>query len=337
MLSVKAGQPLIEFISLCYRSDCPPLLIGHHGVGKSELLKEAARTLDIGYIVRDLSIMEPVDLVGLPKQVDGRTVYLPPKFLPTSGQGILAFEELNRSEKYMKAPCLQLLTARCLNDYVLPPGWLPAAAINPLDQDYDVSELDPALQSRFTQVMVVPDRTEWLAWANRNGIHPSVIAYVEDDDSVFDSPESNPRTWHKISKLLRGAEACDASRDTLRTAILNTVGEKRGAAFMSLLKTGDRTLKAADVLKAYDRHRATVKKWVTHGNIDFVRATLRDVLKHLQPEATYTTVRRSRLQWANLGKFLVDLPGDLQNEANEFLAGRNYDLPTGNTKRRTAA
>src|SRR5262249_49111750 len=109
MVKVKVGKPLIELIKLCYRSRRPPLLEGPHGIGKSESLEEAARDLRVRFISRDLSLMEPPDLVGLPR-ADGKvTQFLPPSFLPNDGEGILVFEELNRCPSYMRAPCLQLL------------------------------------------------------------------------------------------------------------------------------------------------------------------------------------------------------------------------------------
>ena len=152
METIKAGRPVVDFIKLCYKANRSPLLEGKHGLGKSELLEQAAAEMGIDFIVRDLSLMEPPDLVGIPRMNGKTTKYLPPDFLPTGGKGILCFEELNRAEKYMIAPCLQLLTARMLNDYCLPAGWLPAAAINPAeDEGYDVHDLDLAMLSRFVR------------------------------------------------------------------------------------------------------------------------------------------------------------------------------------------
>jgi hypothetical protein len=55
------------------------------------------------------------------------------------------FEELNRASELTRTPCLQLCTARRLNDYVLPQGWVPMAAINPRRDGYYVDELDAPL------------------------------------------------------------------------------------------------------------------------------------------------------------------------------------------------
>src|SRR5260370_27159820 len=216
---IKAGRPLIEIVKLCYHAKLPLLVIGSHGIGKSGLFETAANELEIKHICRDLSLMEPTDLVGLPKLEDGVTRFFPSSFLPTGGEGLLVFEELNRCEKYMRAPCLQLLTSRTLNDYILPPGWLPVAAINPASEGYEVEELDQALLSRFVQVGVVSDRQEWLNWARSNGIDPGVLSYVEADEGVFGDPESNPRAWVYVSKVLQASRTHQHSPESLHVAI----------------------------------------------------------------------------------------------------------------------
>ena len=256
METVKAGRPAIEMIKLCYAANRPLMFVGRHGIGKSELLEEAAAEMGIKFISRDLSLMEPPDLIGLPKMNGKTTKYLPPEFLPTDGKGLLAFEELNRCEKYMRAPCLQLLTARVLNDYKLPPGWLPMAAINPPTGDYEVFELDPALLARFVLSKLVPDQQEWLQWAARKGIHSAVIEYVERDPSVFDAPRSNPRAWSYISDIILAAEKEGTDPGTLRRAVVGLVGGNRGAAFLATLRGGNRPLKPEVLLAAYNSHRA---------------------------------------------------------------------------------
>ncbi|MEI8375970.1 MAG: AAA family ATPase [Planctomycetota bacterium] len=160
MDKIKAGKQTLELVELCYTSDRSLLLWGGHGIGKTDLLKQAAENMCIKHISRNLSLMEPTDLTGLPK-IDGATTkYLPPDFLPTSGNGLLVFEELNRCDRFVRTPCLQLLTARCLNDYRLPDDWLPMATVNPADTDYEVFELDDAFTSRFVQATIVPDQAE---------------------------------------------------------------------------------------------------------------------------------------------------------------------------------
>ena len=95
--------------------------------------------LGVQTVVLDLSLLEPPDLVGLPIVTAGRTTYALPQVLPSDGAGILMLEELNRAERYIQQPALQLLTARTLHEYRLPDGWICCAAINPQDGDYQVT------------------------------------------------------------------------------------------------------------------------------------------------------------------------------------------------------
>jgi MoxR-like ATPase len=333
-MPTKAGRPLIELAKLCYDAGRPFLLVGRHGVGKSALLEQADVELGIGYICRDLSLMEPSDLIGLPKMDGPVTRYLPPAFLPADGRGLLVFEELNRCPAYMRAPCLQLLTARTLNDYMLPTGWLPVAAINPsgtgyeveeCDTGYDVEELDPALLSRFVQVAVVPDREEWLAWARASEIHPDVIAYVASDPAIFDGPESNPRAWAYVSDLLRAVKA-GTPRETLREAVAGLVGPTRMAAFFRAPHDDSSPLTADDVL-AYPHHRARLRAWIKAGRLDLAGVSLLAIQKRLQARRDYDQVRANDAAWKNLGTFLGDLPGDLYEQAIAFFKDRDYDSP----------
>jgi hypothetical protein len=326
-MRVKIGRPLLELVRLCYAADRPLLLVGHRGVGKSELLKAAADEMNIDFLSLDLSLMEPTDLVGLPKLHRGVTRFFPPSFLPTRGRGLVVFEELNRCASYMRAPCLQLLTARRLNDYVLPAGWLPAAAINPGDGDYEASELDAALRSRFVQVEVEPDRDEWLTWARAAGVHGAVISYVASDSTVFDDADSNPRAWAYISDLLKATHKGAPSGGALRAAVVGLVGDERGAAFCAFLDRPTRPLTAEAVLNRYAERRAAVREWIGAGRLDLVRGSLLAVQKALQARPSYEEARSRAASWTNLGDFLRDLPGDLREEAERFFAERRYVAP----------
>ena len=327
MDTVKAGQPAIDFLKFCYQADRPPLLWGQHGIGKSEILEQVATELGIRFISRDLSIMEPCDLVGMPKLSGKTTKFMPPDFLPTSGRGILVLEELNRSPSYMQAPCMQLLTARSLNDYTLPPGWLPAGTVNPADSDYDVSTLDPALRSRFVEALVVPDQQEWLEWAERQRLHQGVIDYVRSDESIFDNPQSNPRAWKYVSNLMLTAEKNECAAHSLRTAVIGVVGEKRGPAFLKSLKSVEHPLSAKVILSSYNSHRASVRRWVEKGKLDLITQSLLQLKKHLQSQAEYKSVRANRAASGNMARFLNDLPGDLRDDAQSFFRERGYAFP----------
>src|SRR5690349_13158651 len=135
------GPRVEAVLEVAYRARRAVLLEGPTGIGKSELVAQVAKKLGIGCTVLDLSLLEPPDLVGLPVIEEGRTRYALPRFLPREGAGILMLEELNRAERYIQQPALQLLTARTLHEYTLPEGWACFAAINPESGEYQVTPL----------------------------------------------------------------------------------------------------------------------------------------------------------------------------------------------------
>jgi hypothetical protein len=328
---MKLGRPLIALIKLCYTASRPILLVGRHGVGKSAILEQAAEELGVGFICRDLSLMEPPDLVGIPRTDGSVTRYAPPSFLPTDGRGLLVFEELNRCPSYMRSPCLQLLTARCLNDYRLPPGWLPVAAINPDDAGYEVEGLDSALSSRFVVIDVEPDLEEWLHWARAGKVHADVTGYVGSDPAIFKEPRSNPRSWAYVSDLLVAAGGAGTTAEVLREAVAGLVGRPRMVALFRARARGhrgdDKPLEADEVLKGYRRHRDRLRSWIASGRLDLVEGSSLAVRKRLQAQPDYADARRHRAAWKHLGAFVADLPGDLQEQMREFFESRGYDTP----------
>lgn len=195
------GPRVQAVLKLAYATRKPVLLEGPTGIGKSELVAATAAALGIEHLILDLSLLEPSDLVGLPVIHDGRTHYACPAALPQDGQGLLLLEELNRAERFVQQPALQLLTARRLHDYRLPDGWSVVAAINPEDGSYQVTPLDLALRKRFMQLRVRADRSAWIAWAQHQGLHPAVMQIARNYDRLFD--DVPPRTWTHVSDLLR--------------------------------------------------------------------------------------------------------------------------------------
>jgi hypothetical protein len=328
MTPLPAGECVVDVIKLAYQADQPVLLEGRHGVGKSALLARAAETLGVDLIVRDLSLLEPPDLVGIPSVgADGRTHYAPPAFLPSGGRGLLAFEELNRCPRYMQAPCLQLLTSRCLNDYSLPTGWLPVAAINDAQDGYLVEELDEALLSRFLRIKVAADRQAWVAWGKaEERVHPKIVAFAHHSDGLFDEPVSNPRSWVYASNFLKRWEATPERRqDLLAAGLTGLVGETWALAFLQHYLDGRRPLTAEEVVDHYPAHRASLRDWVEAARLDIVTASLAALQRHLEPQRVYEAVAADGGKKGNVETFFADLPAELRRPVREWLRDRGFE------------
>lgn len=312
-------------MEVAYRARRAVLLEGPTGIGKSELVGQVARKLGIAHTVLDLSLLEPPDLVGLPTIEEGRTHYALPRFLPRDGAGILMLEELNRAERYIQQPALQLLTARSLHEYVLPEGWVCFAAINPETGDYQVTPLDAALRARFLQVPVRPDRAAWLAWAGQNGIHPAVIALARAHEKIFESVP--PRSFTYAASLLSSMqphELADASllRDVLSgylPSIWVTALAASGALSQRPLE-----LDVHELLRAFTPDNTfgkQLRSWREQGDTDKLNELTARLSTLLAGPECGVLIAKKQLSLATLEALLSELPGDLRAQLQDALGG----------------
>lgn len=322
--AIPVGPRLENVLSVAYRARRAVLLEGPTGIGKSEIVQQTARRLGVATTVVDLSLLEPPDLVGLPIIEDGRTRYALPSFLPREGQGILMLEELNRAERYIQQPALQLLTARTLHEYALPEGWVVFAAVNPASGDYHVTPLDAALRARFLELGVRADRGSWLAWAGENGVHPAVLTLARSHERVFD--DVPPRTWTYVSRLLQTITPKEREDAVLMRDLFS--GYLPGAWVESLLALKEATapdlaLDVHGLLAVYGPDaQKLVQGYKSKGEtdrLDEITSRLAGILGG--PEAGVLAARKA-LSLAALEGLFADLPGDQRERLQEAL-GQN--------------
>jgi MoxR-like ATPase len=321
---VPLGPRVLDVLSLSYRARRPVLLEGPTGIGKSEIVRAATEQLGIGLAILDLSLLEPPDLVGLPIIESGRTRYAVPSILPQDGCGILLLEELNRAERYIQQPALQLLTARTLHEYRLPEGWVCFAAVNPQDGDYQVTALDPALRARFLQLRVRADRPSWLSWALLAGVHPAVLALAQAHDRVLD--EVSPRTWVYVSQLL-GALRMEDTRNpiVLRDALAGYLPPAWLELLLARREIGEVGL-AIDVralLATYapgSLEAARISSLRAKGRSDVLDEITHRLLAILSGPEAGVLAQSGKLRLEALEALFTDLPGDQRDKLQSAIA-----------------
>jgi hypothetical protein len=216
----------------------PVILRGPHGIGKSEFMADYAMERGLSYLTLDLSVLEPADLTGIPwvDREAALTRYAPPATLPPhQGEGAwtLVLEELNRCDRSLRQPCLQLLSTRRINTYQLPPACFLVACVNP-DDGYDVDPIDPALASRFLWIDVVPDREAWLAWATRKALDDRIIELIRKERDAFG--RATPRAWEQVALLVAAARRMEGwTSDQAQRLIEFAVGPILARAVMLYL------------------------------------------------------------------------------------------------------
>jgi len=332
-LAVPMGHRLERVLAVAYRARRAVLLEGATGIGKSEIVRRVADSLGIRTVVLDLSLLEPPDLVGLPVIKDGRTEYAVPSVLPTEGAGILLLEELNRAERYIQQPALQLLSARRLHEYELPKDWICVATVNPETAEYHVTALDKALRARFLQVQVRADRASWLAWAQTANLHPGIVSLVQSHERAFD--DVPPRTWAYAAGLLDALTADDLGDDVL---LRDALGGYLPAAGVEVLlasratwrgrSTQGEAIQVRALLGAYKAGSPLAKMIVGHrdrGETDRLDEIVERLVPLLSGPEAGVLAAQKLLTLESFEALIADLPGDQREKLQEAL-GKNATL-----------
>jgi AAA domain (dynein-related subfamily) len=319
---VAIGPRLASLLELAYRARRPALVEGATGIGKSELVHDVARALGVSIITLDLSLLEPPDLVGLPVVRDGRTSYATPATLPTDGAGILLLEELNRAERYVQQPALQLLTAGRLHEYQLPEGWVCFAVTNPPTGEYHVTPLDRALEARFMKIRARADRGPWLAWAESHGVHPAVRTVVREHSRALD--EVSPRSWTYAGQILAAMTAKERSdSDFVRDALCGYL-PPAWAEVLAAASEGTASelgIDLRDLLGDYvQRAQKSVRELKTQGRTDAMDELVSRVRSVLRSPEIAAMHEQGTLRLDSFDALLADLAGDARESLQEAIA-----------------
>lgn len=319
---VAIGPRLAALLQLAYRARRPALIEGPTGIGKSELVHEVARGLGISVVTLDLSLLEPPDLVGLPVMKDGRTTYATPATLPTDGAGILLLEELNRAERYVQQPALQLLTAGRLHEYQLPANWVCFAVTNPPTGEYHVTPLDRALEARFMKIRAKADRGPWLSWAESHGVHLAVRTVVREHSRALD--EVSPRSWTYAGQILGAMSSKERSdsdfvRDALCGYLPPAWAEVLAAASEGTAQELGVDLR--DLLGDYvQRGQKSVREMKAQGRTDALDELVSRVRSVLRSPEIAAMHEQGTLRLDSLDALLGDLSGDARESLQEAIA-----------------
>ena len=322
--TVPLGPEVVGQLRTCYEEKIPPMLWGSHGIGKSEIFHTVARELGIECRIIDLAALDPSDQMGLPYIRDGRTEHATWERLPREGAGLLVLEEITRARSSVRSTAYQLLSARRLNSYRLPDGWLPCATSNPVGSDSDVAPLDAALLDRFCEIRCHADESEWLRWARQNNLHDAVLRTVEHAGGAF-AGLATPRGWTKASELLESPDTLALSRVTRLSLFEGVLKDARLARALERVRDDKRPLEPREVLDQYDLFRKTVQGWPELGRLDLLDATIRSLQGYiLHQDGANSVAAGTRAE--HLRRFLDDLPGDLRHRMKIVLPLDHDDL-----------
>ena len=240
---------------------------GAPGIGKTEILHQVARELEIAVIEWHLSQIEPTDFRGIPRienvmgtddPKDERTVWKLPTIFPTSDGkngkgGIMFFDEMNRAPQMVLDASLSLALSGKHGSYELPPHWIVIAAGN-RGSDLSSGDLteDKILWNRFQHINFSPKPSDWIGYAkNIKSINPKLIQFIKENPEYYhrlktvdQAPNwTSPRTWEMASEedyFERGFDWKNRlSYEEVKDIYEDFVGYASAVAFVNFLKKLD--------------------------------------------------------------------------------------------------
>jgi len=252
------------------------MLVGNHGIGKSEILTDYFANKGMPVVALFLGQMsDPGDLIGIPSknEVTGKTDFMPPYWFPLDGKPIVLFlDELNRARPEILQTIMDLALNRKLAGRKLPEGSRIIAAVNEGDQ-YQLTDLDPALVSRFNILTFSPTVQEWLVWAGKENLDCRVIDFIQENSIWLDKiPEAKEgadtglektpdrRAWKRVSDIIRGF---DNLGPAFTKAISSIVGQKAASAFLSSV-SAKKIVSGREILYKFPSCEQTLGRYELH-------------------------------------------------------------------------
>lgn len=233
---------LTSALKICVRLRQPVFVWGSPGIGKSQIVHQVGKNLNLE--VRDVRavLLDPVDLRGLPTVQDGQSKWSQPDFLPREGNGILFLDELNRAPALVQNACFQLILDRKLGDYTLPDGWSIVAAGN--NSGTGTTKISDALANRFVHLDAEVDLADWCKWAITANIEPVVIAFMRFRSPLLHSYDQktapkafpSPRSWEFVSRIVAADTKTKTSEAIELSLIKGTIGDGPATEFYSFVK-----------------------------------------------------------------------------------------------------
>ena len=229
-----------EHLKILLKETIGIFLHGSPGIGKSAIVQQICDEWKWQLIDLRLSLLNPVDLRGLPYFDKERheAVWLKPEFLPTKGNGILFLDELNTAPISVQIAAYQLILDRRIGSYCFPGDWRIVAAGNKTTDGAMVIKMPTPLANRLIHLEVEANIDDWKLWANGR-VDPRIIAFLnfrpallatlpKEEEVAFPTP----RAWNHVSRILPLYPTIDDAEPVIK----GTVGAGAGKEFISFVQ-----------------------------------------------------------------------------------------------------
>lgn len=183
---------------ICKKTNRIPFYLeGKPGIGKTEIVRQVADDLRIGFVNFSITHHTRNSLLGLPvitNSENGKyTEYTMSEIIAAvvertkNGQqeGILLLDEFNCASETIMPTMLSFLQTRNIGKYELPEGWCIVLCGNPKEFNKSARDFDAVILDRVRKMNVEYDLQDFLEYARQNDFHPCVVEYLSAHSQYF--------------------------------------------------------------------------------------------------------------------------------------------------------
>ena len=318
-------KTFIEIVPHVTSARFPVLMRGRHGIGKSQVVYQLAKTFNLPVVERRASQMTEGDLVGLPSINANATAWNPPNWFKYACQNacVLFFDEVDRATTEVRQGLFELTDSRKLNGFKLHEDVLIFAAINGGEHgaNYQVSDMDPAELDRYTVFDLEPTVEDWLAWA-KSRVETIVWDFVNqnrnhlehNDDVEPNKVYPSRRSWDRFNSSVNDTGLLEKASPVLYHLATSFLGMEAAVAFNDFVQNYERQVTVEDVLNnkavemtkdfGVNEHNALVEKLE---NSEILKEKLSD--EHVQALTNYFVKLPSEVAmkfWQVIGRLNQD-------------------------------
>lgn len=206
----------------------PVFLIGAPGIGKTAIMEQIAKELNIALLTYTMTHHTRQSALGLPmieKRMYNGKEYTVSEYTMSEiisaiyekieqtkmKEGILFLDEINCVSETLAPSMLQFLQYKTFGKHQVPQGWVVVTAGNPPEFNDSVREFDVVTWDRLKRIDVEPDFEVWKKYAYTINVHNSVITYLDYKKTEFFKVEKKvdgksfvtARGWVDLSEMIK--------------------------------------------------------------------------------------------------------------------------------------
>jgi len=212
----------------------PIIIMGAPGVGKTAIIAQIARELNIALVSYSMTHHTRQSVLGLPvineKEYGKVSEYTMSEIIAEIyktqdkthlDKGILFLDEINCVSETLMPTMLQFLQYKKLGQHQIPDNWLIIAAGNPNEYNKNAYDFDVVTWDRLKRIDVEPEYQVWKEYESSKGAHGSIISYLDIKKDNFYRFETTvdgnkfitTRSWDDLSEAIDAYERLNIEID----------------------------------------------------------------------------------------------------------------------------